>query len=109
MEKNVLLAFGLTILAGLAIGIGSALAFVAKQTNKRLLCVSLGFSAGVMVYVSFVEILSTAREHLVGVHGERFGTLFAVLAFFGGIPAMLLVDWLVPTRQNPHHLHSAWQ
>ena len=49
----VLFAFGLTLLAGLATGIGSAIAFFAKRTNTRFLAVSLGFSAGVMIYVAF--------------------------------------------------------
>ena len=55
-EENVLIAFGLTLFAGLATGIGSALAFFAKRTNTKVLSVALGFSAGVMRYVSFVDI-----------------------------------------------------
>jgi ZIP family zinc transporter len=57
---NVLLAFMLTLLAGLSTGIGSALAFFSKRTNKTLLSLSMGFSAGVMIYVSFVEILRSS-------------------------------------------------
>jgi ZIP family zinc transporter len=67
---NVLLAFMLTLLAGLSTGIGSALAFFSKRTNKTLLSLSMGFSAGVMIYVSFVEILSEAGAVLTSVHGE---------------------------------------
>ena len=55
--ENVWIAFGLTIFAGLATGIGSAIAFLAKRSNYRFLSISTGFSAGVMLYVSFVEIL----------------------------------------------------
>jgi ZIP family zinc transporter len=106
MQQNVLLAFSLTLLAGLATGIGGGLAFVAKRTNKRLLCISLGFSAGVMIYVSFVEILGKAKDCLISIHGEVPGTWFSVLAFFGGILAMVVIDFLVPTEENPHHLRS---
>ena len=53
---NVWFALGLTVFAGLATGVGSAMAFFAKKTNYRFLSVSTGFSAGVMLYVSFVEI-----------------------------------------------------
>ena len=53
-DHAVLLAFSLTLLAGLATGIGSAMAFFAKQTNTKFLSLALGFSAGVMIYVSFV-------------------------------------------------------
>jgi len=50
------IAMGLTIFAGMATGIGSIIAFTAKRTNYRFLSVATGFSAGVMLYVSFVEI-----------------------------------------------------
>jgi hypothetical protein len=60
----VAIAFALTLLAGLATGIGSALALFARTTNTRFLSAALGFSAGVMIYVSFVEILADARAGL---------------------------------------------
>lgn len=61
----VLYAFMLTLFAGLSTGIGSALAFFTKRTNTKFLSVSLGFSAGVMIYVSFVEIFFKAKESIV--------------------------------------------
>jgi ZIP family zinc transporter len=64
MDTNtVLFAFGLTLFAGLATGIGSALAFFARTTNTKFLSVALGFSAGVMLYVSFVEIFFKDRDY----------------------------------------------
>jgi ZIP family zinc transporter len=63
--NNILFAFGLTLFAGLSTGIGSALAFFTKKTNTKFLAVSLGFSAGVMIYVSMVEILVKAKDSLV--------------------------------------------
>ena len=54
---TVLFAFALTLFAGLSTGIGSAIAFFAKSTNTKFLSLSLGFSAGVMIYVSFVVML----------------------------------------------------
>ncbi len=71
--KAVLIAFGLTLFAGLSTGIGSALAFFAKRTNTRLLSVSLGFSAGVMIYVSFVDIFVKARACLINKLGDVGG------------------------------------
>jgi len=102
MEQNVLMAFGLTVFAGLATGIGSLMALTTKHTSKRFLSGALGFSAGVMIYVSFVEILVKARDALVEVQGEKLGTWTAVLAFFGGILVILLIDHLVPSYENPH-------
>jgi zinc transporter, ZIP family len=60
--NEIWVAFGLTLFAGMATGIGSAIAFMAKRTNYRFLSISTGFSAGVMLYVSFVEIF-------VSIHG----------------------------------------
>ena len=61
-SSTVLFAFGLTLFAGLATGIGSALAFFAKRTNTRFLSGALGFSAGVMIYVSLIELTESVRH-----------------------------------------------
>jgi ZIP family zinc transporter len=103
--QNVLFAFGLTLFAGLCTGIGSVLAFCAKRTNTKVLCGALGFSAGVMIYVSFVEIFNKAKSSLVGELGEAGGYWVTVGAFFGGIVFIALIDKLVPSFENPHEVH----
>lgn len=105
-SSNVLLAFGLTLFAGLSTGIGSALAFFAKKTNKDFLSIALGFSAGVMIYVSFVEIFVKAKDALVGVYGLSQGYMLTTAGFFGGIILIALIDKLVPSFENPHELHD---
>ena len=105
LENNLVWAFSLTLLAGLATGVGSAAAFLARKTNTRLLAVALGFSAGVMVYVSFVEIFVKAKEPLVHELGLKAGSWATVAAFFGGILVIGLIDKLVPTFENPHEMH----
>ena len=104
--NNVLLAFGLTLFAGLSTGIGSALAFFTKHTNKTFLSVSLGFSAGVMIYVSFIEIFAKAKEILTDAHGEKIGYWYTVLAFFGGILIIGIIDRLIPSHENPHEIRT---
>jgi ZIP family zinc transporter len=104
---TVLFAFGLTLFAGLATGIGSALAFFAKRTNTSFLSVALGFSAGVMIYVSFVEIFSKARVCLAEELGEPAAYWVTVLSFFGGIALIAIIDKLVPSFENPHEMHKA--
>ncbi len=104
--KNVLIAFGLTLFAGLATGIGSALAFFTKRTNTKFLSVALGFSAGVMIYVSFVEIMVKARDALMVEIGEVAGTWATVGAFFGGIFFIAVIDKLIPSFENPHEMHK---
>jgi ZIP family zinc transporter len=100
--QPVVLAFSLTIAAGLATGIGSAIAFFARRTNTRFLSIALGFSAGVMIYVSFVKILSQARLAIASEVGDRTGAWVAVVAFFAGIALAAGIDRLVPAYENPH-------
>lgn len=100
--SNVLIAFGLTAIAGLSTGIGSAIAFFAKKTNKKFLCVSLGFSAGVMIYVSMVEIYSGAQATLTAALGPRPGAIWTVVAFFAGMLLIGIIDKLIPKEENPH-------
>ena len=99
-------AFGLTLFAGLSTGIGSALAFFTKSTSTRFLSVSLGFSAGVMVYVSFVEILQKAREALIPGFGDKMASWYTVLAFFAGIFLIGFIDRLIPSSENPHEIKN---
>lgn len=104
--STVLMAFGLTLFAGLATGIGSAMAFFAKRTNTKFLSLSLGFSAGVMIYVSFVEIFFKAKDSLTGYYGEVGGTWTTVLSFFGGMLLIALIDKFIPSAENPHEMGS---
>ncbi|MBL8967204.1 MAG: zinc transporter ZupT [Spirochaetaceae bacterium] len=95
-------ALGLTILAGLSTGVGSIIALVAKRKTSRFLSTALGFSAGVMIYVSLVEIFQEARVDLCGHWGARPGYWGAVAGFFGGIALIAAIDKLVPPVVNPH-------
>ncbi len=105
MDWNaILFAFGLTLFAGLATGVGSAIAFFARTTNTSFLSVSLGFSAGVMIYVSLIEIFSKAKLSLTSVLGEVNGYWATVASFFGGILLIAIIDRLVPEMENPHEL-----
>jgi len=106
-SSEVLFAFSLTVFAGLATGVGSALAFFAKQTNTRFLTASLGFSAGVMIYVSMIEIFVKGREALETASGPTLGYLYTTLAFFGGIALIGLIDKLVPSFENPHEIRDS--
>lgn len=107
MEQRILIPFLLTLAAGLATGIGSAIAFFVRRTNRRMLAFALGLSGGVMVYVSFVELFANARELLREIYGPQTASLYTALAFFGGILLIGVIDRLVPSVENPHEAHSA--
>ena len=95
----------LTLGAGLATGIGSAIAFFARRTNKRLLSFSLGLSGGVMIYVSFVELFQQAHATLSDEWGAQTGIIVTVASFFAGILLIGIIDRLVPSFENPHEAH----
>jgi ZIP family zinc transporter len=101
---NFWIAFGLTLFAGLSTGIGSALAFFTRSTSTRFLSVSLGFSAGVMVYVSFMEILQKARDSFMLEMSEKGATGYTLVFFFSGILVIALIDRLIPSYENPHEI-----
>lgn len=103
--QNFWMAFALTLFAGLSTGIGSIIAFTAKRTNYRFLSVATGFSAGVMLYVSFVEIFAKGAEALSARYGAA-GHWLNATSFFGGMLLIGLVDNLIPAAENPHETHS---
>lgn len=107
MNASFLPAFGMTLLAGLSTGIGSLIALLTRHTNRKFLSVALGFSAGVMIYVSLVEILAQAQTTLAAALGTRGGHTAAVLAFFGGMGGIALIDKLIPEGENPHEVKLA--
>lgn len=103
--NNLLYAFLITLFAGLSTGIGSALAVFTKKTNTKFLSLALGLSAGVMVYVSFVELFPQAQALIARTHPQH-SELFTTLAFFGGIALIFIIDMLIPNADNPHELYK---
>ena len=105
MENNVLFALGLTLFAGLSTGIGSLIGFMSKEFNPRFLTIALGFSAGVMIYVSMIEIFVKARDSLSVSYGDKMGYVLTVVSFFAGIAVIALIDKLIPSYENPHEMN----
>ena len=100
MENNVIIAFTLTLLAGLATGIGSVIALFTNRTNKKFLSTALGFSAGVMLYISFVEMLDKSRSYLSDGFGSYIGIWLSCGAFFCGMALIMLIDNLIPSPES---------
>ncbi len=97
---DVMFAFTLTLLAGLSTGIGSAIAFFIKRPKMSYLAFALGLSAGVMLYVSFIELMPSALAQLEAEVGN--GDLWATVAFFLGILVIGAIDLIIPHDANPH-------
>lgn len=86
------LAFALLLsfLAGISTVIGGILSVFVKKTKFCYLCIAFGFSAGVMIFVSFAELLPHAVEAL--------GFQSAVTGFFLGAALIYGIDILVPHK-----------
>lgn len=100
--QQYLFAFLLVFLAGLSTVVGGLLTINNKKDSKTFLSFALGLSAGVMIYVSFVEILPKSIEYLSASLGEDSGYNIAILGFFIGLFLIMIVDYLIPDEKNPH-------
>jgi len=98
MTPEIGFALLLSTLAGLSTTVGSLLALFVRKPGSRLMTLTLGFSGGVMILVSFVELLPA------GIDALGFG--LANLAFFGGMVAMFLIDELIPHDYMGEHHHT---
>ena len=105
--SSILRAFALTLAAGLSTGIGSSIAFLSKKENRLFLSVSLGFSAGVMIYVSMIEMFPKAQTDLSSVYGQRMGSALTVLSFFAGMALIAIPDRILPLNETPSGTQSS--
>ncbi len=106
--ENYFFAFLLTLFAGLSTSIGAALAFFSKEDNKILLSLGMGFSAGVMIYVSFIEILKKSQDSFTTLlSNDILGESAALFFFFAGIGLSALIDRMIPKDVNPHEPKTA--
>lgn len=107
--ENVAPALLLVLGAGASTGIGAAAVFIpslVKLASRRVLASSLSFSAGVMTYVSFVEIFAKSNDSFVNAgHDENKAYIYATLCFFGGVITMELLNKLVDCALGEKHIH----
>ena len=85
--ENAFLALFLSLLAGLSTTIGSFIAFFMKKPKPRFISFIMGFSAGVMILISFVELLQKSIASI--------GFIFGLTFFFVGMLIMFLIDILI--------------
>ena len=103
IQNNFGIAFSLTMLAGLTTAVGGAVAFITKKDNLKMLSLGLGFSAGVMIFISFVDIIPNAevvlKQHFLGAYQWLvFG------GFVAGILVSVLIDYFLPDHVDTEEL-----
>lgn len=108
-DSNFITALLLTLVAGAATGVGGVIILFTKKFSSKLLSASLGFSAGVMLFISLTELFPEASSTLGELYGEQKGMLFTIISFFSGIALIAIIDNLIPERENPHEYSSVQQ
>lgn len=103
LPNNVGLAFSLTMLAGLTTAIGGAIAFITKKDNLKALSIGLGFSAGVMIFVSLVDIIPNS-ETLLKVNFPHIFQWLVYGGFILGILVSVLIDYFLPDHIDTEEL-----
>jgi ZIP family zinc transporter len=108
-NSRILFAFSITLLAGLATGIGGLIAFFARRTKTTFLAFSLGFSAGVMIFISFTEILPQAGNLMKLSYAGNTAAWLTFISFVAGIGLSAAIDKILPSEGNPHELKRVEQ
>ncbi len=108
-SSQILFAFGLTLFAGLATGIGGLIAFFARRTKTTFLAFSLGFSAGVMIFISFTEILTESGNLMRLSYSHDTASWLTFISFIAGIGLSAAIDKILPAEGNPHELKRVEQ
>ncbi|MEI8376914.1 MAG: zinc transporter ZupT [bacterium] len=104
--SNIQFGFLLSLLAGLATGIGSLISIFVKKNDFKSLAFGLGLSAGVMIYISLVELLPESEQLLGHTLLPVNAKMFSFLMFFVGIFIAGLIDYFVPDHIEPGWIKS---
>ena len=100
--QSLVVALLMTVIAGMGTGIGVFLSVLPQAREGRFLAGALGFSAGVMLYVSFLDLMPQAMSDMAGVYDPHYAELYSIIAFFCGVILIAVIDFLVPENDNPH-------
>ncbi len=100
MEQQAMIAMALSLAAGLATGIGGLVVCFLKVPTRRLLSIGLGFSGGVMVAVSLMDLLPEAFSACMVPMGKVVGGFYAIVVMAIGMLLAALIETFVPERPN---------
>ena len=86
----------LSFLAGMSTLLGALVIFTTNKKSEKLVTISLGFAGGVMISVSFTELIPTANILLSAYAGEKMGVVLGVVFLLVGVLLAALLDKFVP-------------
>ena len=94
--KTYILPLILTLAAGMSTLVGGFITFFVKRNNLKALSVGLGFSAGVMIYISLNELMTESPHMLNAYYGDMGAKVLAFVGFLVGILIAILIDYFIP-------------
>lgn len=94
--KSYIFPLLLTLFSGMSTLLGGFITFFVKRDNLKALSIGLGFSAGVMVYVSLNELITESSTMLGAFYGEQLSKILAFSGFALGIVIAVLIDYFIP-------------
>lgn len=97
----------LTLFAGMSTLLGGFITFFVKRNNLKALSVGLGFSAGVMVYISLSELMNESPVMLNVFYSETAAKALAFLGFMFGIITAVLIDYFIPDHIESDFLSTS--
>lgn len=95
--SKVAISFLITFLAGMTTVIGGLCSFFIKRDNSKILSLGLGFSAGALIYVSFMELLRDSERVLLENFTPHLGSVILITCFFVGMIVTALIDHFMPS------------
>ena len=104
--SSVAIAFVSSALAGLATMFGALIVFISKSDNKKFLSSALGFSAGVMIFISFMEMMPMAQENFMKTMADKQAQWMVLASFFGSMAVFGIISHLVPEADEPHEIKT---
>ncbi|WP_213974780.1 ZIP family metal transporter, partial [Tepidanaerobacter acetatoxydans] len=99
MDQRTFTALIISIAAGMSTLLGAILIFFTKSKSKKIVSCSLGFAAGVMISVSFSDLLPQAQQAIGTYTGESRAIIFSVIFMALGLSAALVIDYFVPHEE----------
>lgn len=99
-DERALIALLLALIAGMATLLGALVILITQSKSEKTLSASLGFAAGVMLSVSFLDLWAQSQTSLIQRMGNRQGVILSVVFLLLGILFALSIDYFVPHEQS---------
>ena len=99
MDQHTIAAFIISFLAGISTLLGAIIIFFTKSKSEKIVSCSLGFAAGVMISVSFSDLLPEAQKAIAAHSGETWAIIYSVIFMVIGLCLALPIDYFVPHEE----------